>query len=84
MSTSEQLSPLGVVVEHKATKIRYAVSAANFNEKIHQKVRDLRPGESPHSYQPRLSTDKGEARQEVDQATRARLEASATAKTETK
>lgn len=43
----------GIVVEHKESEIRYAVSDRNFNPKVHRKVRDLRPGESVFSYAPR-------------------------------
>lgn len=43
----------GVVVDHKETGIRYAVSTHNFNEKIHDKVRDLKPGESVIGYRPK-------------------------------
>lgn len=43
----------GIVVDHKETGVRYAVSESNFNEKVHTKVRDLKPGESVLSYRPR-------------------------------
>lgn len=53
MSTNPTHSPLGIVVEHKDTKIRYAVKPENFREGVHRKIRDLKPGESPRTYQPR-------------------------------
>lgn len=43
----------GIVVEHKESGMRYAISDRNYNEKIHRKVRDLRPGESRLTYRPR-------------------------------
>lgn len=43
----------GIVVDHKENHMRYAISEKNFNPKVHKKVRDLRPGESVYSYQPK-------------------------------
>ncbi|QZD98602.1 hypothetical protein SEA_JEMERALD_14 [Microbacterium phage Jemerald] len=43
----------GIVVEHKESGVRYAVSDRNYNEKIHRKVRDLRPGETVLGYTPK-------------------------------
>ncbi|QKN87775.1 hypothetical protein NEBULOUS_14 [Microbacterium phage Nebulous] len=43
----------GIVVDHKESGVRYAVSDKNYNEKIHRKVRDLRPGETVVGYQPK-------------------------------
>lgn len=43
----------GIVVEHKETDIRFAVSDRNYDPKVHRKIRDLRPGESVQSYSPR-------------------------------
>jgi hypothetical protein len=45
----------GIVVEHKESGVRYAVSDKNYNEKIHRKVRDLKPGETVRGYQPKRS-----------------------------
>ena len=42
----------GVVVDHKETGIRYAISEKNFNPDIHKRVRDLKPGETVLSFQP--------------------------------
>ncbi len=47
----------GIVVQHKETKVRYAVSEANYNEKVHTKVRDLKPSESVLGYRPHLPED---------------------------
>ena len=50
----------GIVVDHKESGVRYAVSDRNYNEKIHRKVRDLRPGETVLGYQPkRLPSSEG-------------------------
>lgn len=50
----------GIVVDHKESGVRYAVSDRNYNEKIHRKVRDLRPGETVVGYQPkRLPSSEG-------------------------
>lgn len=60
-----QLKPSshGIVVDHKETGIRYAISDHNYSPKVHEKVRDLKPGESVRTYQPRtkdaLSSPKG-------------------------
>lgn len=43
----------GIVVEHKENGIHYAVSDRNYNEKVHRKVRDLKPGETVRGYQPK-------------------------------
>ncbi|AZV01720.1 hypothetical protein HOV00_gp13 [Microbacterium phage Schubert] len=43
----------GIVVEHKETGIHYAVSDANYNEAIHRKVRDLKPGETVLGFKPK-------------------------------
>lgn len=43
----------GIVVDHKESGVRYAVSDRNYNEKIHRKVRDLRPGETVLGYKPK-------------------------------
>lgn len=43
----------GIVVEHKETNVRFAISDKNYNEQVHRKVRDLRAGESVLTYKPR-------------------------------
>lgn len=43
----------GIIVDHKESGVRYAVSEHNFNDKVHKKVRDLKPGESVLGYSPR-------------------------------
>ncbi|USH44763.1 hypothetical protein SEA_JUANYO_12 [Microbacterium phage Juanyo] len=50
-----QLKPSshGIVVDHKETGVRYAISDVNYNPTIHSKVRDLKPHESVLSYKPR-------------------------------
>lgn len=45
----------GIVVEHKESGMRFAVSDRNYNPKVHRKVRDLKPGESVRTYSPRHS-----------------------------
>lgn len=42
----------GIVVDHKESEVRYAVSDINYNEKVHRKVRDLRPGETVRGFSP--------------------------------
>jgi hypothetical protein len=51
----------GIVVEHKETDIRFAVSDRNYDSKVHRKVRDLRPGESVLTYAPRRKGSLGDA-----------------------
>lgn len=43
----------GFVVDHKTSKARYAVSPGNFNDKVHTKVRELKPGETVLGFRPR-------------------------------
>lgn len=49
----------GIVVDHKESGNRYAIKEDNFNSKVHRKVRDLRPGETPlgftHKFAPTTS-----------------------------
>lgn len=81
----------GIVVEHKDNDIRFAVSDKNYNPKVHRKIRDLRPGESVTSYQPRpkgalgdqsgTGTDETAAGSESD-ASEALSESAAATKTE--
>ena len=44
--------PVGFVVDHKDSGVRYAVSADNFNEKIHTKVRPLNQNETVRGFKP--------------------------------
>lgn len=43
----------GIVVDHKRSGVRYAISEERFNPKDHVRVRDLRSDESVLSYVPR-------------------------------
>jgi len=43
----------GIVVEHKESGVRYALSDVNYNPKVHRKVRDLHPGETILGYKPK-------------------------------
>ena len=61
--------PAGVVVDHKESKARYAVSLHNFNPKIHTKVRDLLPGESVLSFRPKRLDDKKNVVQTTESTT---------------
>lgn len=45
--------PRGFVVDHKESKVRYAVSASNFNPRIHDKVRPLKVSETVRGYKPK-------------------------------
>jgi len=51
--TAIKPSDHGIVVDHVESGMRFAISDRNYNVKVHRKVRDLRPGESVLSYQPR-------------------------------
>lgn len=51
----------GIVVDHKESGIRFAISDRNYNEKVHRKVRDLRPGETVHGFRPKRRTEGSEA-----------------------
>lgn len=42
----------GIVVEHKESGVRYAISKRNFNEKEHKEIRDLKPGETVRGFKP--------------------------------
>lgn len=43
----------GIVVDHKETGIRYAVSESNFRDELHEYVRELSPGETIVAFRPR-------------------------------
>lgn len=43
----------GIVVEHKESGSRFAISDRNYNPDVHRKVRDLKPGESVTTYVPK-------------------------------
>jgi hypothetical protein len=47
----------GFVVDHKESGIRYAVSEQNVNDKIHDIVRPLNPGETVRGFQPKRKGD---------------------------
>lgn len=47
------MSDKGIVVDHKESGVRYAISAHNFNEKIHTFVRNLFPHESVLGFKPK-------------------------------
>lgn len=42
----------GIVVDHKESGVRYAVSDSNYDARIHTKVRDLKPGETVRGFRP--------------------------------
>jgi len=43
----------GIVVDHKESHVRFAISERNFNEKLHTKVRDLKAGETVIGFTPK-------------------------------
>ncbi|QWS69679.1 hypothetical protein SEA_WILLIAMSTRONG_12 [Microbacterium phage WilliamStrong] len=53
--TGIKASSHGIVVEHKESGVRYAISDRNYDEKVHRKVRDLRAGETVLGYKPRAT-----------------------------
>lgn len=53
--TNIKPSSHGIVVEHKESGVRYAVSDRNYRPDVHRKVRDLRPGETVLGYKPRTA-----------------------------
>lgn len=54
--TESKPSSHGIVVDHRESGVRYAVSDANFNPQVHRRVRDLKPGESVLGYRPKGSS----------------------------
>lgn len=52
----------GIVVEHKESGVRYAISEENQDKNTERKVRDLKPGETILGYVPKL----GPAAQQED------------------
>lgn len=50
----------GIVVDHKESGTRFAISDKNYNEKVHRKVRDLRPGETVRAFQPKRRSELSE------------------------
>lgn len=57
--SDNQPKPRGFVVDHKESKVRYAVSAHNFNEKIHDKVRPLKQHETVRGFTPKATATQG-------------------------
>jgi hypothetical protein len=55
----------GIVVDHKDSNVRYAISEANFDERFHVKVRDLKQHETVRGYKPK---PRPEAKPEAEQA----------------
>jgi hypothetical protein len=51
----------GIIVKLKENGIQIAISESNFNKKLHEKVRDLKPGESVRTYAPRKPEPLSEA-----------------------
>lgn len=49
----------GIVVDHKETGVRYAISDRNYDQRIHSKVRDLKAGESVASFRPKAKESLG-------------------------
>lgn len=43
----------GIVVDHKESGVRFAISFNNFDARFHVKVRDLYPWETVISYKPK-------------------------------
>jgi len=43
----------GIVVDHKESGVRYAISESNFREATHDYVRDLKPGETVINFKPK-------------------------------
>lgn len=57
----------GYVVDHKESKVRYAVSADNFNPEVHVKVRGLKQHETVRGYVPKVAPAKGSAESPKDE-----------------
>ncbi len=69
----------GIVVDHKESGTRFAISDKNFNEKVHRKVRDLRPGETVRGYAPKRRSEGSEASEATgtpEQAAKSALDSS--------
>lgn len=47
----------GIVVDHIESNVRYAISDKNYNQKVHRKVRDLKPGETVLGFRPKRKGD---------------------------
>jgi hypothetical protein len=58
--TNIKPSDHGIVVENKESGIRYASLDQNFDPTSERKIRDLKPGESVLSYQPKLAAQSSE------------------------
>lgn len=58
--TSIKPSDHGIVVEGKESGLRYASLDENFDPTTERKIRDLKPGESIFSYQPKRAPQSSE------------------------
>lgn len=56
----------GIIVDHKESHVRFAISESNFNPEVHKHVRDLKPGETILGYKPRPIERLGEAEAKAD------------------
>lgn len=59
----------GIVVQHRDSNVRYAVSEENHDKASEDFIRDLKPGETILGYTPKQAPKKGEADPELDEAT---------------
>ena len=55
--TGTKPSTYGIVVDHKESGVRYAISDKNYDERVHRKVRNLKPGESVQGYVAKVLSD---------------------------
>lgn len=60
MSDTETHNSAGIVVEHKESHVRYATLPEYYDEAVHVKIRDLKPGETLLGYQPKAAPAKTE------------------------
>lgn len=67
--TAIKPSDHGIVVQHKESGVRYALSDENYDPKTERKVRDLKPGETTRSYIPKPAPEGWEPSEEAEGST---------------
>lgn len=67
--TTIKPSDHGIVVDHKESNVRFAISDKNYDSSVHRKVRDLRPGETVRGYQPKPRSEDSEGVDSSDSGT---------------
>lgn len=73
----------GIVVDHKETGVRYAISEDHFNKEVHKKVRELKPGETILGFRPLARESLGGGTNTPEAAAKSESDVSGASQTDT-